>query len=143
LPFTEYAEETLKFFGDMPVISYNVDFDVTILNRELIRAGFRPLKNRVYCTMKAMNRMLKDLEGRPLSAKWLSLKEAAQYFGIKGRSSSTHKASEDVRITLEVSYQIWVHDNNLKGAGNATASTVPWAKILFLIFAFFVFIGYC
>lgn len=112
LPFRDYAEETLKFFGDMPIISHNVEFDVKILNRELIRAGYKPLQNRAFCTMKAMNRIFNDLEGRRLFAKWLTLGEAASYFDIEGRSSSTHKASEDVRITLEIAAQIRGHDNN-------------------------------
>lgn len=124
LPFREYVEEILEFFGDMPIVSHNVEFDSQILNRELIRSGFKPLKNRVFCTMKAMNRVLNNLEERPLYAKWLSLREAAKYFGIKGRSSSIHKASEDVRIIIEVASQIWEHDNNSSFSLNLAYSIV-------------------
>lgn len=108
-PFKEFAKEIVEFFGDSPIIGYNVGFDVGFLNAELMRAGEQPLTNPNYCAMYGMRRIL-NKTGNPVHG--LNIEKAAKIVGLRARSSEIHNADEDVNTTIFIAEWIWNYHND-------------------------------
>lgn len=102
--FAARAQELRDFIGTRPTVAHNVAFDVAFLNAEFQRAGVALLQqNRRYCTMLRYQAMH---GGR---RKGSNLDAVAFRFGIPVRQghTHTHRADEDVRITVEIAR--WFH----------------------------------
>ena len=103
--FAVRAQELRDFIGTRPIVAHNVAFDAAFLNAEFQRAGVGTLhRNRRYCTMlryQAMN-----------GGRWKgsNLDAVAFRFGIPVRQGHTHRADEDVRITVAIARRFHEYD---------------------------------
>ncbi|MCY4388207.1 MAG: 3'-5' exonuclease [Desulfurellaceae bacterium] len=107
-PFAEAAQQIRDFIGTRPIVAHNAAFDKAFLSAEFKRAGVKTLhRNRSYCTMQRYQAMQ---DGR---RKGSTLEEVAHYFGIPGRRSAVHQASEDVQITCAIAGMFYLIDQEL------------------------------
>ena len=107
-PFAEGAQQIRDFIGTRPIIAHNASFDKAFLNAEFKRAGVKTLhRNKSYCTMRRYQAMQ--------GGRWESstLEEVAHYFGLPGRRSAVHQASEDVQIACAIAGTFYLIDQEL------------------------------
>ncbi|GMO64004.1 MAG: hypothetical protein Ta2D_10850 [Rickettsiales bacterium] len=58
--FAEIYDELIEFFGDSPLIGYNVNFDKKFLDREFALAGKKPLKNKFIDAYEDAKKVIKE-----------------------------------------------------------------------------------
>ena len=95
LPFMESKIDEIKLFCKANVgvvVGHNIDFDIAMLNGEIVRYGGRPLRSRRIDTMTLAHTLLSP---RGLSS--LSLKEVCKTLGV--RNESEHSSLGDVKAT--------------------------------------------
>jgi DNA polymerase III epsilon subunit-like protein len=108
--FGDIAAVLKKFIGDLPLIGHNVRFDEAFLSEEFNRAGQNSLhRNKAYCTMKR----LRDHFGYTEDAWYLSLAEAAAYFGAKKRVWPYRGATQKALLALQVAGGLYRLDNRI------------------------------
>lgn len=130
-PFAEAAPQIRDFIGTRPIIAHNAAFDKAFLNAEFKRAGVKTLhRNKSYCTMQRYQAMQ---DGR---RKGSTLEEVAQYFGIPGRRSAVHQASEDVQIACAIAGMFYLIDQELSERAYALEESYEPQKSAASPFAF-------
>ena len=87
----------IEFIGDDVLIAHNAAFDVGFLNAVALAHSGRPLPNASLCTLKLARRLVPESRRRGLDA-------LASLFGIP--QPDRHRALGDVRITVEVFFQL-------------------------------------
>ena len=108
--FEDIAAPLKKFIGDLPLIGHNVSFDKAFLSAELNRAGQNSFgHNKAYCIMKR----LRDHFGYMEDAWYLSLAEAAAYFGAKKRVWPCRGATRKALLALQVAGGLYRLDNRI------------------------------
>lgn len=80
------------------IVAHNAEFDLSFLNRELVRAGQKELDRPVYCTMQGSR-----ARGLPSAA----LARVCEQIGIT-RSGQNHGALEDSWLAMMVF--LWLHE---------------------------------
>ena len=85
------------FVGDAVLVAHNAKFDLGFLNAAAMHAAGGGLPNPHLCTLKLARRLLPELRRRGLDA-------LAAHFGIP--QNDRHRALGDVRITVEVLFQL-------------------------------------
>jgi DNA polymerase III epsilon subunit-like protein len=109
--FGDIAAPLREFIGALPLIGHNVSFDKGFLSEELKRAEKNPLHhNKAYCTMKR----LRDHFGYMEDAWYLSLAEAAAYFGFKKKVSPYRGATQKALLTLQIAGGLYRLDNQYR-----------------------------
>jgi DNA polymerase III epsilon subunit-like protein len=100
--FQENAKNILEWVNssDM-IVAFNAIYDVSLLIREFERSGILIDKINYLDLMKRISKIVqaKNSLGR---AKPPSLKESADFFGIKSNEDELHNALYDTKILLEV-----------------------------------------
>lgn len=81
-----------KFIGNLPVVSYNVSFDMGFLRAEAQRQGMR-FANAPVCALQLARAKLPDLPN-------YQLKTVASHFGVS--SEQAHRALDDCEVGLRV-----------------------------------------
>lgn len=87
----------LDFLGDGVIVAHNAAFDVGFLNAAAVAQSGRPLPHPHLCTLRLVRRLVPELRRR-------SLDVVAGHFGVP--ASDRHRALGDVRITVEVFFQL-------------------------------------
>jgi DNA polymerase-3 subunit epsilon len=88
------------FVGDDVLVAHNATFDLGFLNAAAMLYGGGALSNAHLCTLKLARRLLPELRRRGIDA-------LAAHFGIP--QSDRHRALGDVRITVEILFQLLEH----------------------------------
>jgi len=103
-----------EFLGDDVLVAHNARYDLGFLQAAARRYGGRAIANPVLCTLKLARRLLPDLPRRGLDS-------LAGHFGVVVRDR--HRALGDVRMTVEVLYQMLelLDQRGLKRLGEALA----------------------
>ena len=110
--FSEIAQQLRNFIGDRPIIAHNASFDKNFLNAEFKRAGVKTLsRNKSFCTMRRFQEFNHGFR------RGSNLENVAIVMGVKGRKSSKHEATEDVRMVWEVAGLFYMMDNRIKIPG--------------------------
>lgn len=92
--FCEYAQDIYDMLSDGDVIvSHNIGFDISFLNRELLRSGIYNIRSKLYCTMLNW--------ADRYNSSWPKLDYCARVLGISRRSNH-HNALEDAFIAAEI-----------------------------------------
>jgi hypothetical protein len=113
-----------ELIGDLPLIGYNVSFDKSFLSEELNRAGQNSLlHNNAYCIMKR----LRDHFGYMEDAWYLSLAEAAAYFGFKKGVWPYRGATQKALLALQVAGGLYRLDNRMPTLNSRTHEHVAAA----------------
>jgi DNA polymerase III epsilon subunit-like protein len=108
--FKDIAARLRQFIGALPLIGHNVRFDEAFLSEEFNRAGHNSLHgNKAYCIMKR----LRDHFGYMEDAWYLSLAEAAAYFGFKKGLWPHRGATQNALLALHVAGGLYRLDNRL------------------------------
>jgi DNA polymerase III epsilon subunit-like protein len=108
--FADIAAALREFIGALPLIGHNVRFDEAFLSEEFNRAGQNSLHhNKAYCTMKR----LRDHFGYMEDAWYLSLAEAAAYFGFKKGVWHYRCATQNALLALQVAGGLYRLDNRI------------------------------
>ena len=105
--FATNARSFRTFIGNSPIIGFNVQFDIGMLNAEFKRSRVRSLEqNDHHDTMGAVREIYKKLiKSAPPK---ISLRTSLDRFGIEGRASNVHLADEDTLLTAKLAYSLWV-----------------------------------
>ena len=90
--FKETAGGFLEFIGELPLLAYNISFDLSFLGPELKNAGFEPLTNPCVDILTICRRFLDNL-GR------FNLSFVAKFFAIP--EEATHRASQDALVAAQ------------------------------------------
>jgi DNA polymerase III epsilon subunit-like protein len=110
-PFGDIAAALREFIGALPLIGHNVSFDKGFLSEEFNRAEKNSLyNNKAYCTMKR----LRDHFGYMEDAWYLSLAEAAAYFGFKKEMSPYRGMTQNALLTLQIAGGLYRLDNRCR-----------------------------
>lgn len=108
--FEDIAAELREFIGTLPLIGHNVTFDKEFLSEEFNRAGQDSFHhNKAYCIMKR----LRDHFGYTEDAWYLSLAEAAAYFGFKKGVWPYRGATQNALLALQVAGGLYRLDNRI------------------------------
>jgi DNA polymerase III epsilon subunit family exonuclease len=103
--FKEAGGKFLGFIGELPLLAYNIGFDLSFLSPELKAAGYGPLANPCVDILAICRRFLDNL-GR------FNLSFVAKFFNIP--EEATHRASQDSLIaTLNNLYTVFSTDRSL------------------------------
>jgi DNA polymerase-3 subunit epsilon len=86
-----------EFLGDAVIVAHNAAFDMGFLNAAALAHDGRALSQPHLCTLRLARRLVPELRRR-------SLDVLAGYFGIP--ISDRHRALGDVRITVEIFFQL-------------------------------------
>ncbi len=92
--FKDVAGSFLKFIDGAILVGHNIKFDYEFINAELIRAGYPPITNPVFCTLKAARKSLVEYTDR------FDLASVAQAVDIE--HSNPHDALADATVTAKV-----------------------------------------
>lgn len=91
-PIEEAFPRFCAFVEDLPLVAYNVGFDMGFLRTEAARQKIR-LTNRPVCALHVARRRLPDLPNH-------KLKTVARHLGVD--SEQTHRALDDCEMGLRV-----------------------------------------
>jgi DNA polymerase III epsilon subunit-like protein len=107
--FGDIAAPLREFIGSLPLIGHNVSFDKAFLSEEFNRAGQNSIQhNKEYCTMQR----LRDHVGYMENAWYISLAEAAAYFGFKkGVWPYRDGATQNALLALQIAGGLYWLDN--------------------------------
>ena len=112
-PFSEIAQQLRDFIGDRPIIAHSVSFDKSFLNAEFKRAGVRTLaRNKSFCTMRRFQDFNHGYR------RGSNLDDVVDAMGVRGRMSTKHEATEDVRMAWEVAGLFYMMDNRIRIPGS-------------------------
>ncbi len=90
-------EEFLEFIGDIPIIGYNVEFDIKFINKELLKLNKPKLNNNSYDIMKYVKRDKMFLPNYKLQTVLIE-------YGIS--EDLRHRALEDAKMTNELATKV-------------------------------------
>jgi DNA polymerase III epsilon subunit family exonuclease len=90
--FKEAGGKFLGFIGELPLLAYNIGFDLSFLSPELKAAGYGPLANPCVDILAICRRFLDNL-GR------FNLSFVAKFFNIP--EEATHRASQDSLVAAQ------------------------------------------
>jgi DNA polymerase III epsilon subunit family exonuclease len=147
--FADIAQQLRDFIGDLPIVGHNVQFDKRFLNAEFRRCKVKGLgRTKSYCTQQRTKEHFGH-SGRGFRR--VSLIEAAELFGVRGRRGKHHEALEDANICLQVAAGYYLVDNGLKQppvlatkperphvAKSAVPSSFPWSAVILGVLLLFV-----
>ncbi|HEY9724169.1 MAG TPA: 3'-5' exonuclease [Oscillatoriaceae cyanobacterium] len=87
-PIEALLPDLLDFFGSDPLVAHNAGFDLSFLNRALVRAGRSPLENPVFDTLELAREVFPEQRSHKLEALCKLLGHPASDF---------HRALDDAR----------------------------------------------
>ncbi|MGD8779841.1 MAG: exonuclease domain-containing protein, partial [Ignavibacteria bacterium] len=64
--FEDITNDILTFFGDSVLTAHNLQFDISFLKNELMRAGFEFVENPQMCTLKIARKLYPELKSKSL-----------------------------------------------------------------------------
>ncbi len=96
-PISEVWPHFMNFLGDAVIVAHNAPFDLGFLNAAARALSGQALAHAHLCTLKLARRLLPELRRRALD-------QVATHFGIP--LLDRHRALGDVRITVEVFFQL-------------------------------------
>ena len=86
-------EKFREFCEDSELVGHNVNFDLQFLQREFIKNGFPPMRNKTTDTMRIARRKIESKSGH-------KLQKVAEYFGIV--YNELYRALSDCYLTYEI-----------------------------------------
>lgn len=93
--FAQVVDDFLTFIGDAPIVAHNAGFDMSFINAELTRTGYKPLdKDRAIDTVLIARKMF---PGAPAS-----LDALCKRFNVSLADRKLHGALLDARLLAEV-----------------------------------------
>lgn len=104
--FSVVAPALLSFLSDIPLVFHNTAFDVSVLDAELVRAGFPEICQPVICTKKAFS----DIQGKGRPHQYVKGTNLNDLCTLLGVDKSTrvgpngeelHGAEVDAHLCLE------------------------------------------
>lgn len=113
--------------SDVPIVAYNLPYDLTILDRELRRSGFKGgcnpiVENGVFFDVLVHDRAVnKYVKGNK------KLMTVAARYGIEIDESKLHEASYDVYVTGKLTWRVLQRDIEGRLA-KMQGQLVEWAK---------------
>lgn len=102
---SEILIEFIDFIDDFDLVGYNINFDISFINKSLINLGIKPIKNKTYDLMKYVKKEKKFLPNYKLSR---VLKE----YGIE--AELPHRALEDARLIYQLSLKVKKFQDKIK-----------------------------
>lgn len=64
--FEDVTQDLLDFFGDSVLVAHNLQFDISFLKSELMRAGYEFIENPQVCTLKVARKVYPELKSKSL-----------------------------------------------------------------------------
>ena len=107
--FAANAKEILDFIGDRVLVAHNAHFDYGLLNEELVRNGYKPLKNVVVDTLDLSRTLFKDRRAYRLG-------NMCRAYNIPYDENIAHRANYDADVLAQV-FSFMLKDlakNNIK-----------------------------
>jgi DNA polymerase III epsilon subunit-like protein len=124
--FAGIAAALREFIEDLPLIGHNVSYDKAFLSEEFNRAGQNFChRTKAYCIMKR----LRDHFGYMENAWYLSLAEAAAYFGIKKGLWPYRGATQNALLALQVAGGLYRLDNRMPPPNSRSQNHVAAALL--------------
>lgn len=104
-PLEEVLSEAVQFIGDLPVVGYNIKFDLSIINRKLQSLGKQPLNN---LSIDMMQMVKKDKQ----FLRSYTLDEVLKSYQIS--FDTRHRAMIDAELTYELTKKVNKFANKFK-----------------------------
>lgn len=104
-PLKNVLEEFKNFIKDLPLVGYNVNFDIRFINKALDKLKMDRISNKNYDLLRYVKKEKKYLAD-------YSLETVIKEYGINEKVP--HRALEDSRLTYQLSKQVNKFQENLK-----------------------------
>lgn len=104
-PLKEVLEDFKNFIKDLPLVGYNVNFDIRFINKALESLEMDRISNKSYDLLRYVKKEKKYLAD-------YSLETVIREYGINEKVP--HRALEDSRLTYQLSKQVNKFQENLK-----------------------------
>ena len=91
------CEELRQFIGDLPLVGYNIGFDIAFLNIKYEKMGKNLIKNQIYD-------LLQDVKRERLLQSNYKLETSLRGYGIE--KQVPHRALEDARLIYQLSMKV-------------------------------------
>lgn len=98
-------EKLIAFINELPIVGYNLRFDLDVINRLLFEQGFKTIANKTYD-------LLKFVKKEKIFLKSYSLQEVLNAYEID--RVVDHRALSDAYITYELSTKVNLFSKKLK-----------------------------
>lgn len=104
-PLKKVLEEFKNFIKDLPLVGYNINFDIRFINKALDSLEMDRISNKSYDLLRYVKKEKKYLAD-------YSLETVIKEYGINKKVP--HRALEDSRLTYQLSKQVNKFQENLK-----------------------------